>query len=314
MMSKTTLSSLIAEFETSQLDKSEFIKTAYELHAYLFECAKHLQTCDVNSILIEPGRLSFDISDQHITMECPEGETRVAPIETLNFATYETDVCRLLDYFGTRSSTIFDIGANIGYYTLRLAKLNPSAHIHAFEPLPESFDYLSRNLVINQDQKNVKLLNFGLSDKPGQIEFFIAEGNGTNASILNVAEEDSARRISGLVTTFDDYCESTGSAPDLIKCDVEGAELLVFKGGIKTLTKQKPVILTELLRKWSKPFGYHPNDVLSFFKNMGYLCLAINQDKLHPVDEVTEETAETNYLFVHKDKHKDDIQNLLQNT
>lgn len=59
---------------------------------------------------------------------------------------------------------------------------------------------------------------------------------------------------------------------DFIKCDVEGAEFMVYKGGVETFAKHTPIIFTEMLRKWAAKFGYHPNDIIDFFKQFGYNC------------------------------------------
>ncbi len=91
---------------------------------------------------------------------------------------------------------------------------------------------------------------------------------------------------------------------DFIKCDVEGSELFVYQGGLETLKKYKPVVFSEMLRKWSAKFGYHPNDIIALFKNIGYQCYVITVDNyLKEITEVTEETVETNYFFLHGEKH-----------
>ena len=90
---------------------------------------------------------------------------------------------------------------------------------------------------------------------------------------------------------------------DFIKCDVEGAEFMVLKGGKQTISEKKPVLFLELLRKWSKEFGYTPNDVIKFMREIGYECYCIRNKKLSKITEITEETVETNFVFLHKDKH-----------
>lgn len=63
---------------------------------------------------------------------------------------------------------------------------------------------------------------------------------------------------------MDDWNKENNIYPDFIKCDVEGAELLVLKGGEETLKSKKPVIFIELIRKWAQKFNYHPNEVIKF--------------------------------------------------
>lgn len=105
-----------------------------------------------------------------------------------------------------------------------------------------------------------------------------------------------------------------GNSPvDLVKCDVEGAELHVFEGGVSTFAKDRPVIFTEMLRKWCSKFHYHPNAIISLLKGIGYQCYAINASGLVECPEVTDQTAETNFLFLHaeKESHLEIRQSLL---
>jgi hypothetical protein len=96
---------------------------------------------------------------------------------------------------------------------------------------------------------------------------------------------------------------------DFIKCDCEGAELLVFKGAKNVIYADKPIVFTEMLRKWSAKFGYHPNDIINFFGELGYSCFYSNLDKLAQIDEVNDSTIETNFIFLHRGKHKSVIRN-----
>ena len=99
---------------------------------------------------------------------------------------------------------------------------------------------------------------------------------------------------------------------DLIKCDVEGAELFVFKGGIETLKKDKPIIFSEMLRKWSKQFGYHPDDIIKLLADIGYHCYGYINDKIEKIDFVTPELETTNFFFFQKTKHKKQLKRFME--
>ena len=77
----------------------------------------------------------------------------------------------------------------------------------------------------------------------------------------------------------------------------------MFRGGRQTLSEYRPVVFAELLRKWSKPFGYHPNDMLAYFNELDYECFAVGQTDVRRIETVTEETPETNFAFIHRVKH-----------
>jgi hypothetical protein len=125
--------------------------------------------------------------------------------------------------------------------------------------------------------------------------------------LLNVSGAQDARVVVGLTLTLDQWTSNQQVRPDFIKCDVEGAELLVFRGGRETLLRDKPIIFAELLRKWAKPFGYHPTDMLDYFRQLGYLCYAVSDAGARRLEEVTDATPETNYAFVHAEAHRSTI-------
>ena len=105
------------------------------------------------------------------------------------------------------------------------------------------------------------------------------------------------------LTTLNKFGAEAGKVPDFIKCDVEGAELFVFKGGQEVIERHKPIIFTEMLRKWSAPFGYHPNEIIELLTDCGYSCFTMDSQKLSKIVEMTDETLETNFFFLHDEKH-----------
>ena len=305
------LTALQAQFEAGELTKAEFIAQANHLHQQLFALIPPLIKSEVHQILIDGEGIRYVMGDEAVALWCPANEARVAPLETLNFGAYEPEESALMNRLAAGSKCILDIGANIGYHALRLAQRELTATVHAFEPLPQSFEFLSRNVALNALGERVRCYAHGLSNANGSFEFFIAPENGTNASLRNVAGRSDARCITGLALTLDSWTANTGATPDFIKCDVEGAELLVFQGGRELLGQHKPRVFTELLRKWSAPFGYHPNDVIAFFAELGYGCWGVGEYGLREIESVTDETVETNYAFLHHEAHAALIAELL---
>jgi FkbM family methyltransferase len=305
-----TLAALKDQFQAGTLSKPDFIHTALQTHKTLFEYVDITRNTDVKEILIAADGVSFVLGDERIRLYCPENEARVAPIEVMNFNHYEPTETRVMDLLAANACSILDVGANIGLYAIRFAKRFAQARVYAFEPMPTSHAFLQRNVAANAVGNRVSCFNYGLSETSGTVDFFISPAAGTNASLLNVAGAQDAQRVVGLTLTLDQWTANQKVAPDFIKCDVEGAELLVFRGGRATLAKAQPIVFAELLRKWSKPFGYHPNDMLAFFAELGYQCFAVGDAGVRRITEVTDETPETNYAFLHGQKHADTIQAL----
>jgi hypothetical protein len=104
----------------------------------------------------------------------------------------------------------------------------------------------------------------------------------------------------------------TGIVPGLIKCDVEGAELMVFRGGAETIATAKPIVFTEMLRKWAAKFGYNPNEIIDWFAALGYGCYTVRGSRLEVFGAMNEATAETNFFFLHRVAHASRIAELAE--
>ena len=117
------------------------------------------------------------------------------------------------------------------------------------------------------------------------------------------------REVLCKTSTLDNVCKQRGLVPTVMKIDVEGAELMVIEGALDTL-KQRPIILMELLRKWSLVFGYHPNDVFALLASFGYRAWVFSSEHtglLEPCHAVTDDTVQTNFVFMHPDRHSEVI-------
>lgn len=290
-------------FVAGNLSKPDFIRQALDVHRHLFDYVNITQSTDVHEINITPEGVSFVMGKEQIRLFAPPEEARVAPIEVMNFDHYEPEETRVMDLLVGNARNILDVGANIGWYAIRFAKRLPEARIYAFEPMPVTYAYLQRNVASNNVGAQVSCYNYGLSEADGSFEFYVTPTGGTNASLKNVAGAADAIKVMGLAMTLDQWCANQKLKPDFIKCDVEGAELLVFRGGVDTLRQNRPIVFAELLRKWSKPFGYHPNEMLAFFREFGYRCYAVGESGVRHIEDITEETPETNYAFLHATAH-----------
>lgn len=302
------LSKLQASLRDGLLSKAKFIEKASEIHQILWLYLPHLSLSDVREILLSQEGVQFLMADG-VRLYAPASEQRVAPLEALNFQAYEPAESAVMNQLASGAQCILDVGANIGYHALRLALREPQARVHAFEPLPKAMEFLQRNVALNHLGDRVRVYSYGLSNANSGCDFFISPQHGVNASLKNVAGRPDAQRVVSATLTLDDWVRNHDAAPDYIKIDVEGAELLVLQGARETLRHHQPRIFSELLRKWSAPFGYHPNDVLSLMRSYGYGCWGVGAHGLRRISEVTDQTIETNYIFLHLEAHTKTLEN-----
>lgn len=300
------------EYLNDSISKPDYIETMYQTHhAKLFDYADFIKQTNIAHIEISDDLIVMTSRDKGVKMICPLGDYRVAPIEILNFLEYEPADSAMIMRLVSPGACVLDVGANMGWYSINISKTYATCKIHAFEPVPKTYSYLEQNISLNR-LANVISYPFGLSNERKDLTFyFYPEGSG-NASAANLSERTDAELITCHVERLDDFVENKNIHVDFIKCDVEGAELFVFQGAKKTLQKDRPIVFTEMLRKWSAKFDYHPNEIIAIFSSYGYRCFFVDQSGLKELYEMTEETVETNFFFLHAQQHASHIQELLR--
>lgn len=218
---------------------------------------------------------------------------------------YEPDVFSVFSHLIKKDAVFVDIGANAGYYSILSAKAG--ARVYAFEPIPATYQRLCRNIELNQ-LTGVKTLHMGLGEKAGSEIFYYDKKSSGSSSRANLDyySDGMAIQIECPITTLDAVCaQEEIDQIDLIKCDVEGGELFVFRGGVQTLSKHRPYVLCEMLRKWSAKFHYHPDEIIQLFSSLNYVCVAIPKygTKVgYILEHMLETTEESNFLFIPNEK------------
>lgn len=303
------LKEFAAEYKNGKIAKQDYIEKMHEIHRILFEYPEYIRDTDIKSIEIADGEVVMTTKERGVKMYADVDDMRIIPIEILNFGAHEKEELDMMDRLVHDRATVIDIGANIGWYTINIAKMKPNATVHAFEPIPKTFVYLEKNIALN-DVANASLYNFGFSNKSDVLTFYYYPECSVNASMANVSDRENVEKIKCKVMRLDDFMRERDFAVDFIKCDVEGAELLVFQGGVKTIAEHKPAVFTEMLRKWSAKFGYHPNDIISLFRDMGFCCFTVKNGGLTEFISMDENTEETSFFFLHHDKHACQIETL----
>jgi FkbM family methyltransferase len=148
--------------------------------------------------------------------------------------------------------TVYDVGANIGFFTILCSRLvGPHGSVYAFEPIPENLVTLRHNIALNR-LTNVVVVEQALSSSTGTAEMFVSPWSAFHSlDVAGASKRENHGPDGGQVTvetvTLDEFVQRDGvSAPDLVKLDVEGAELLVVEGMRETLRTVQPLLLVEV--------------------------------------------------------------------
>lgn len=298
------------QFAEMRLDKWTYIDAMYDIHSILFDYADFIQATNISKVEIKDSKVVMTFRDSGIQFICTRSDKRLAPFDTLNFGAYETEELFMQLQLIEPGFKVFDIGGNYGWYALHVAKHFPDAVIYSFEPIPSTYQHLNENIELNKIS-NIQTFNFGLSDQKGNFKFYFDPALSVNASLTNVSGNANIEEITCEVRTLDDFCNTKKVEIDFIKCDVEGAELLALKGGLDSIKKHRPIIFAEMLRKWTAKFNYHPNDIIRLLVDLNYKCFTLQEKKLQPFESVDEHTTNTNYFFLHEEKHAQKIEKFL---
>jgi FkbM family methyltransferase len=139
----------------------------------------------------------------------------------------------------------YDVGANAGFFSLVGASLvGPGGKVVAFEPHPETARQLSEQVKINGAHQ-IDVVVAAVSDRVGKAEFS-DDTSSVMAALTDVRPDRQGRfKIWVNLTTIDRELQSR-PAPDVIKIDVEGAELDVLRGASRLLREKRPMLLVEL--------------------------------------------------------------------
>ncbi len=206
--------------------------------------------------------------------------------------------------------TVLDIGAHKGAYTYWMSnRVGELGRVIAFEPQPRLNAYLSL-IAKKAPIKNIHVESLAFSSKEGNAVMNVpGDKPSPSASLIRTIGHSDSEIIVN-TTTLDEYIFSSNlSAVDLIKCDVEGHELDVFKSGYETLTQYKPVVMLECEARHNGTENV--NDVFKYFRNLNYDGCFFDGKSFSSLDEFDIETYQTgpnrniyvnNFFFTPKSK------------
>jgi FkbM family methyltransferase len=182
---------------------------------------------------------------------------------------YEPSVISALQKHVRVGDTCFDVGGHVGYLTVFMACLvGPTGCVVAFEPVPDTFETLRENVRLNR-LENVRLECTAVGEQEGTILLFcdaIQELSWTPSVSGYSVPAGGLKKISARVQSLDSYFEKAALRPNVVKIDVEGAEMAVLRGARRMLLDVRPVVLVEIHDLGAR----HRAEVMQFLDTCGY--------------------------------------------
>lgn len=220
---------------------------------------------------IEEGKVFIDKSDVGVS-------------SALAFGIHDPFEIELFRKSIDKGMKVVDVGANIGYYTVIAGvRVGDSGQVFAYEPEEKNFNLLQRNISENK-LSCVKTFKMGLSDKVGIQPMYVSDTHSGIHSFAN--NRNSSNTVQIETDTLDHSLRQSGvQSVDIIKIDIEGAEIMALKGMqeiIKNSTNLK--IFIEIYPQAIERLGYAPTELLTTLDSFGF--------SLHVLDEERKNTTE----------------------
>jgi FkbM family methyltransferase len=201
---------------------------------------------------------------------------------------HERETMAVFDRLLRPGMVFFDIGAHVGQYSLLASpKVGPNGSVVAFEPHPALFPMLARNVRRNRCA-NIVANNVAVSHTDGASTLCLASADNIGATSLRAPENDTGERVTVPTIALDMYVRTRGiSRVDVMKLDIEGAELDALRGGERVLIDNPDVrIIFETYEPAARAFGRSNADVSGFLRTLGFEIFKIEPDaRLTPYPE-----------------------------
>ena len=224
----------------------------------------------VGEFVLEPGIEGICFKRDETVIQMADGTRYFLNLGSANpmpLGPSEDNETKFLRGIMKKGWTALDVGANFGWYAVHFSKfVGSSGRVHCFEPTPEAFGLLEKNLKLN-GCKNVAVNRIAVGKANGSITLITPEDLGTAFSSEHAAY---GKRTVVRVVKLDDYVKQDKARKiDMIKADVEGGEFNVLLGAENIIRNCGPDLFLET-GHLAEGFGYRPEDMFEFLSDKGY--------------------------------------------
>ena len=266
--------------------KKEFLLYCFKKHFAL--AAKHPNLWNYRPIASYLGRMkTFVLSQCQSDLVNLDGRTMSLPEnEFLHLMLFEHEgfVTKVVKNLVKKGNNVLVLGANIGYWTCLIAELvGESGKVFAFEPSPDNFKFLQKNVELN-DYKNIVLEQKAVADKSYQTKLYLSEGGSMDHRIYDTHTDRESVNID--VVKLDEYFSGNDIVFDFIESDIQGADFAAVQGMHSLLKKSLDVnFIIEFSPEKAKEYGSNPDDFIDNFVKLEYDFYELwwHENKLIPI-------------------------------
>jgi FkbM family methyltransferase len=183
--------------------------------------------------------------------------------------------------------TVFEVGANVGFFTLICAEAaGAHGNVIAFEPDPDLARITRDNVELNGFHRTTRVEELAMGAELGRAQFYRADRHRGNGSIVSGLEQishnatDTRETIDVAITTLDAYCEASDLTPQVLKIDAEGAESAILRGAPDLIGSSVPLtIVMEFAPRFVEASGDSARDLLEHLRSLGFALHRIDERK-----------------------------------
>jgi FkbM family methyltransferase len=203
---------------------------------------------------------------------------------------HERGEVKFLESIAKEGMNVIDVGGHIGVTTVVIAKqVGKQGLVYSFEPVPEYFDILKKNLSANE-LENAEAFQLAVTDRLETIDFYQQGG------FSGIIPEEGAKKFKANTTTIDRFLnEQKVERIDLINMDCQGSELLVLEGAKESLRKNKVRIFCEIHHDSLKRLGQSVQHVVECLQKLGYEVHSVSLDD----QSMKSDFGNAEYIYAH---------------
>lgn len=190
----------------------------------------------------------------------------------------EPELFDFLSRLVKEENVFIDVGANVGIFSLLASdKVGPKGTVLTLEPNPATFGLMSELILANKRFNNLVFLQLAVSDQSGILPLQLNQDDSMLMERASIIHQEAGTKEVNVFTNTLDSLLPAGLKIDIIKIDVEGAELAALNGSKNIIREKRPMICVEVHGLYFPDPGKHVEEVFSFFESMNYKAINLHK-------------------------------------